>query len=646
MKNSKPTSKILSALLLLALMFVFVQASSFSRGQVFAFNTTSGSVNYVKVAELWDDDSQSFVNDNLNTLLKYVSGNVSFTMHDFSQLYEQAEHARTAADIRKVALPGKTNQQDVVVSYGGKDWTVTYLSLDKNGDIILTLWLADIEKNVNAEKTGDKVGWLSDKRKASYARLSSAGDERPDALYGTSYVRAVVLNNGGSYNSWDNEYYEGQIAPNTESFTATKQQDSVFAKFTYDAGDKFLDYIDSPRDVAWQESGEYAQQTLLFEYNLSNEMWSKEISDDGFSLEYVTAYFIDGGWKGGVYTENNMNMASKENNDSWADDKLWLPSMSEIGYCRGQAGLWETTMEQRTASEDYFTRTMKNNSTNHIYSISKDATCYNIIQVVSTAAVRPALHLNISKALKNSSDEVSEIRVSGTLKDGDLFDKSKLTVYGIYESGYIEVLNQDINFEGYTAEAPLVAGQAINISYNGHNCQYTVLKTTLTKGNVTFNSKVGFDNNADLELNKITEGSEIKNLIGNSIYQQLGAVEMVYQINVKNGELELVDESAGITISTQDLQGEYKFYIFNEGKISQVWTNQDKNLNLSGTKATLIFAKVSMIDNTDENFEPAAPVQQDIVGIILIFVFLMILITCATIVVSLILSKRKKHTNS
>lgn len=650
MKKSKLSFKMLSLLFVMALSFL-VGLTTLDSNIGLAFNLPNDNTKFVKVEEIWDDNSNEFNAENLITLLKYVSGDENFSMLKFSELYNQAEGGKTAQQIREGAPLGKTNQQDVVVTYGGKDWTVTYLSLDKKGDVILTLWLADIEKNVNEAKNGNVVGWLDDEDRGMYSRSSSANDARPDALYGTSYIRAVVLNNGGSYNGWSgSEDFSTPIVPKTTEQHADQKEDAVFARFTYDMKDTFLDYIDSPRDVAWQENGEYAQQILSFEYNLANEMWSDKITNDGFSLEYEIPTWEGSDFSSGGYTEYNMNMATKNLNAAWADDKLWLPSMSEIGYCRGQSGLWKTTMEQRAASEDYFTRTMKNNSTNHVYAISSDATCYVATQVVDTAAVRPALHLNISKALKTAGDDVVDISVKGSLKDGDLFDESKLTVFALYANGFKNTVTDEITFTGYETETPLVAGQTITIEYGGHTTQYTVLQTTLTNAQVTLRSQVGFDANVKLNVDKYENQDEIKRVIGDSWFQQLGGVESLYKISAKNDEVLLEDDSAVIKFSTKDFLGEYRYYSYVDGQLTRVYTDPSKDLNFKGTDITLVVVKVVPIGEQQPTTggdvkpgdETSATTSQDTTGIILAFVFSMLVVICSATVLLLIFGRKNR----
>ena len=61
-------------------------------------------------------------------------------------------------------------------------WNVTYLSTNRQGDPIATLWLASSNNTA-------KWNMYSDNADGNY----------PANMYGTSMIRAVTLNNGGKY---------------------------------------------------------------------------------------------------------------------------------------------------------------------------------------------------------------------------------------------------------------------------------------------------------------------------------------------------------------------------------------------------------------------------------------------------------------
>ena len=95
---------------------------------------------------------------------------------------------------------------NIVVEFGGQKWNAVYLSKatsadsDTNvGDVLLTLWLADVDvasipnKYGNAMFNQQEVSPFTDG-----VYINNTINE--GIVYGSSYLRAVTLNNGGSYN--------------------------------------------------------------------------------------------------------------------------------------------------------------------------------------------------------------------------------------------------------------------------------------------------------------------------------------------------------------------------------------------------------------------------------------------------------------
>lgn len=170
---------------------------------------------------------------------------------------------------------------------------------------------------------------------------------------------------------------------------------------TYDKYDEYIDggYIDlislptnylvTPRQMSWQEN-QSAKEILGMAYNLSNESWSTTLSDDGF------------------YSSNN-NYADIESSDGWADEYLWLPSLSEIGYS-GTNGLWGTSTDQRacygTNSFKVGVRqaTMVNNTWTRSANYKQSYGYYFIkssgdgksVGTLGARVFRPCIHLNLT----------------------------------------------------------------------------------------------------------------------------------------------------------------------------------------------------------------------------------------------------------
>ena len=116
----------------------------------------------------------------------------------------------------------------MTITINGKPWYAMYLSSNRNGDPILTLWLADASLSSQWSYFGD-----------------NADGDYPANMYGTSMIRAVGLNNGGKY------------ATNFDSLSNETSQNSsnVFAIYTMeDISGSLTSFIDTPSNVAWQET--------------------------------------------------------------------------------------------------------------------------------------------------------------------------------------------------------------------------------------------------------------------------------------------------------------------------------------------------------------------------------------------------------
>ena len=344
--------------------------------------TSSDTTSYVTVNELWDSANQKVNKDNLLTLFDYVSGTLNTQYNTIEQL---AEGKLTSKDMRANALSSyngtaiKEEGKDIVVTLGGLKWQVVYLSENKNGEPILTLWSAN-------SLTGGQF--------STYSKNQSAVDPvnilYPSNMYGTSNMRSVVLNNGGL-----------RATSETSLVEVEKNTASIFAPFTISVDGEYndiTDFITTPELVSWQEfqsKKEYDVRCHSNEaHNLSNESWSKEMLDTDF------------------YSSSH-NYAHKEYSDAWKTDFIWLPSLTEVGGAKAEKGVWELSLKQKAADSDYDLRTTDN------YRFSVDG----ILQIKASGAqvydpwttqsfpVRPALHLNLSAMIDSLEETTSPANV-------------------------------------------------------------------------------------------------------------------------------------------------------------------------------------------------------------------------------------------
>ena len=316
-----------------------------------------------------------------------INGKV-FNRNNLQTLYDKLySGAKTLQDVENhnITESGDNSiaSNNIIVEFGGLKWAAVYLSrattanysvggapaagtagAASGGEVILTLWLANSNQTAQwQEKTSS----------------STSSPKFPANMYGTSYIRSVVLNNGGEYWKNVNDLYEdpGQDAENN------------FAKFTmpsYVEGgatktSTIKDYLVSPRYISWQYQ-QSAHDNGASTYNFNNDAWGK-----------MTNYFYPG-----FCYENNDYYAS------WKDDLLWLPSVAEIGD-GGTGSLWKTTTEQLQCQSNkyYWVRSAGTSTDVNVFPMNVEGIGPVANRNVNNKwLIRPALHLNLTKADENA----------------------------------------------------------------------------------------------------------------------------------------------------------------------------------------------------------------------------------------------------
>ena len=351
-KEENKTAKSKRLHLVISLILIFILALSMLPVMLINKNTSaynSDTTTYVTVGELWDSDSQTINTTNFIQMLKYLSSN--------GTLGEVANSTANAGTIRGYAYNGKTSSQSVVVTLGGMKWQVVYLTKDSRGKKIATLLLND-----TTETSTWSSGWYSE----------SAGTY-PSNMYGTSYIRAVTLNNGGQYATSNSE-----LADNYSPVENNK-----YATFTMD---KFglTKYLVQPKYVPYQTTSQGTNYTGLSD-RPNNE-----------------AIGVGGSYSGCDYS-------SKTNYNKWGDDYVWLPSLSELGYEDAHPGIWNLSVNERAISSSSLSWSRSSYSYNSYgaYFVNPSgSSSFNSI-VKYSYAVRPALHLNLESAASCAAPQVS-----------------------------------------------------------------------------------------------------------------------------------------------------------------------------------------------------------------------------------------------
>ena len=233
---------------------------------------------------------------------------------------------KTSADLRTL-----NGGSDVTVVINGIPWTATYLSANEKGEPVLTLWQADsIEFNYYNASTNAMVDNVMT---ATFNTSENAIDsltKYPSNSYGTSFIATSVLNNGGEW---------ARTGSATE--TVEQNENSTYAKFTMDnVKGSLTQFIDAPNDMPFQKNASLeSAKTYSFysdcQYDTNNDVLGAPIAGNMYSptLTYYTNSTVD-----------------RDGYLAWGDDKIWLPSVAEVGYGADggdTSGLWKTSKNQR-----------------------------------------------------------------------------------------------------------------------------------------------------------------------------------------------------------------------------------------------------------------------------------------------------------
>ncbi|MCX4363255.1 MAG: hypothetical protein OSJ74_07735, partial [Clostridia bacterium] len=194
-------------------------------------------------------------------------------------------------------------------------------------------------------------------------------------MYGTSKMRAVTLNNGGIYGT-----------SSTTSAVAVQDSSHPFARFTMPASagvaGSLYDFIETPENMKWQEFESSLALGDPDPTDYENDAWSTDIPASNYI--HVTRDLLLG----------------VTGYDNWKTDKLWLPSLTEMGYNpKGSyRGLWQESEAVFGGNTVGWSRSAACTSFYHGFN-----TTGNSVTVGGVKSVRPAFHLNLYEAEKAST---------------------------------------------------------------------------------------------------------------------------------------------------------------------------------------------------------------------------------------------------
>ncbi|MDE7191297.1 MAG: hypothetical protein K2O35_02365 [Clostridia bacterium] len=364
---------------------------------------------------------------------------------------------RTSADFRSY-----NGNKDVVVTIGEKQWIATYLSQNSSGDPILTLWLANT--NITAR-------W--------HVQAELEDGTYPNNMYGTSEIRAVTLNNGGSYA----ETY------NASSLTTVKQKESnEWAIYTMSSVKGSLtQFIEVPDNMSWQhsQSALTSSPNQLYKYNNNNDA-------------------LDSGGN-----SSTGSYLSKTGYKNWANDKLWLPSVAEVGI-NGEEGIWKASNLLRDADKTIWLRSASYANRLSSYVLTANGTSMGGATLTDDyRALCPAFHLNLAKAEGYTATVLENATQLSSIYNGeeqDYFNADGASSW--YDATLFAADKANVKVEYFTSSGgtistpkPIEQGEyKVRLTIQNEDYVWTGVKLTLEQEiDLTINKKslnVNFDPNA------------------------------------------------------------------------------------------------------------------------------------------------------
>ena len=512
-----------------------------------------------------------------------------------------ADNDNTYAELRKAVnenggyldaeqIRANNGGKDIVVYLRGRQWYVPFVSKDKSGNIIATLWLKD-------GGMGDLVpyaaGWYSDDHTLSY----------PGHMYSTSYVRSYL--NGTPFVTT-----EGAVAGETNiNVTSSSNlyidyngaQSEMWKNFL---SGSITDYLVQPKNIDWQNDGTVAFDALG---------WSKSRQCPNSFVNNNKIPFAGNH----NYTDRGAGVTAYS---AWGDDFLYLPSFYEVGLVTGSvpySGLWNAPLSMRTndtgssASKvhgepaegevspvsdmnSYWSRLGSSWDTAGV-GFSSAARAYmweasssgigNNLHVFHNLSLRPAINFNITKAVGGEESELDLAQLWNEAVQKSL-DTGKQVEFILPENWYAQhsnTINANSFGEGVgfdTGRIYVPAGANIKLRLNGHSIDRN-LTSFIDKGNVIFidggtleivdqtvshGGKItgGYTNaGIDVDGSRVNTGGGILVLNGGRLVLSGGTVTGNYSRETAKDDASAMFGGGGVTVD-----GEGSTFIMNGGEIS------------------------------------------------------------------------------
>ena len=212
--------------------------AAFGAGGFFGFEKASATADYTNDGFIKTGSLFTGSTINKSTLTALYDGLSPEKLGDFRGVEAALDTNDGHVTARK--LREYNQNKDLIVTVQDKEWTVTYLSRDKDGNVIATLWLNDAGhkleiSNAYAPYSGGYTGGLS----TAY----------PSNYYGSAFIRALLI--GGVYSHGGAaSVYNGAVNYTASTNPSTSVVSATTTWITF--GQSYADYIVKPENVSWQ----------------------------------------------------------------------------------------------------------------------------------------------------------------------------------------------------------------------------------------------------------------------------------------------------------------------------------------------------------------------------------------------------------
>ena len=400
--------------ILSALFIVFMACALF--GYALFGNNTANALSQVPSSttvkkQIYDFDNYCYSQDALNELAKSILANQQGANYGTNATFDNLiSYAGTAGNNgrpitnKSITLKyGRYRFTEQSTSYNDLVWMPVYISTNRNGEAILTLYLAATETYKGTSQ--QEAGFFT--AQGLYSTQYDIG--APSNLYGASHMRSVSLGAKEGYATYPSGSYQFK---EKDEVSITQANCNKFSDFIVGTNFKgaLVDDLATPSEMRWQERETFAEYASGFtasgyDTKYANYCWPNEAYG---TPQTGSNYYLPGYFDYGQLNRTQYN--------DWQNDKVWLPSLTEVGdgdrdpngLNDTTSGIWKLTLSQRSNTQKSWLRTAKTDSAKITDAYQNKYSTYTMFcldtdgsvsesDVNANIAIRPAIHLNLSK---------------------------------------------------------------------------------------------------------------------------------------------------------------------------------------------------------------------------------------------------------